>query len=366
MIAPLCEGTELGNIWKALNSSAIVAITNAAGEITHVNDKICEISKYRKDELLGKNFRILNSGFHPPEFFEKLWTTIKAGDIWSGEICNRTKTGELYWVHTSIVPCLNSQRHVSQYVVIRFEVTHMKKVEELLAQSKQLLEVKNKELSEFAFVAAHDIREPLRKIHMYADRLEKKLASKFSNDEIDYLRKVKSTSERMQTLVDDLLTYSVNSKASMRLSEVRLDEILREVLTDLELKIEELGASVNVGPLPTVMADSAQMRHLFQNFIANSLKFTKVGVAPQIEVSACEDSEKVVLRFADYGIGFDMAQVERIFDQFVCLNAKHEYAGHGLGLALCKRIVENHKGSIRAESVLGVGSTFFVTIPKVI
>lgn len=364
MIAAPAEGTEFGNIWKALNSSAIVAITNSVGDIIHANDKICEISKYGKDELLGKNFRILNSGFHPPEFFATLWNTIKAGDIWSGEICNMTKTGELYWVYTSIVPCLDGQKHAYQFVVIRFEITHLKRVEALLAQSKEQLELKNKELSEFAFIAAHDIREPLRKMHTYADRLEQKLNSKLDEEERKYLQKVKTTATRMQTLVDDLLSYSQNSEINARPTVCKLSLILQEVLTDLEFKIEALQAKIDIGPLPDVHGDSAQIRHLFQNIIANALKFAKVGKSPQIEVSAEEDAEKVTLRFADSGIGFEMTQAGRIFDQFVRLNARHDYEGHGLGLSLCKRIVENHKGSIEVKSAPGVGSTFLITLPK--
>jgi PAS domain S-box-containing protein len=354
---------ELRNIRHALDQSAIVAITDRAGKIIHVNDKFCQISKYSRDELLGQNHRIINSGYHSKQFFIDLWQAISSGKIWEGEIRNRAKDGTYYWVNTTIVPFLDHSGAPYEYVAIRYEITQRKMAEEQLKHYADRLEASNRELQDFASVAAHDLQEPLRKIQTFSDRLRTKYRDALVEEARDYLDRVQTSASRMQTLIEDLLTFSRITTKGMPFVPTDLGRVAREVLSDLEVRIEQTGAKVVVEKLPTIDADPSQMRQLFQNLIANALKFHKKGEVPEVTVGAEVRDGECVLRVADRGIGFDEKYLDRIFTIFQRLHGRSEYEGTGVGLAVCRRIVERHHGKITAESRLGEGATFVVCLP---
>ncbi len=354
---------ELRSIRAALDQSAIVAITDRAGTIIHVNEKFCEISKYSREELLGKNHRILNSGYHPKEFFVDMWKTISSGKVWVGEIRNRAKDGTFYWVHTTIVPFLDESGKPYQYVSIRFEISRRKIAEERLKIYAAKLERSNRELQDFASIAAHDLQEPLRKILTFGDRLKSKCGDLLPPDGRDYLDRMLNAAARMRTLIDDLLSYSRVHSGARAFAKVDLNEVVKGVLSDLEVRIEQTGARINVGPLPDVEADESQMRQVFQNVIGNALKFHKPDVPPEIEVSARQEDDKWIISVRDNGIGFDERHRERIFSIFQRLHGRNEYEGTGVGLAVARRIVERHGGTITATSRPGHGSTFFIQLP---
>ncbi len=354
---------ELENIRKALDQSAIVAITDQAGIITHVNDQFCSISKYSRAELLGKNHRIINSGYHSAEFFKSLWETISSGKYWEGEICNRAKDGSLYWVHTTISPFLNVQGKPYQYVSIRYEITRRKIAEEQLKILVQKLELSNRELQDFASVAAHDLQEPLRKILTFGDRLHQQIATVVNEESKDYLKRILKSAGRMRTLIDDLLTYSRVTSRGSPFETVDLNVVLKEVLSDLEVRIEQSQGKIQVGLLPSLQADASQMRQLFQNLLANALKFHRPGIPPQIEVRAIQGKDRVEIQVQDQGIGFEEKYLDRIFTIFQRLHGRHEYEGTGVGLAVCRRIVERHRGTITARSTPGAGALFLIELP---
>lgn len=364
---------QLENIKFALDQAAIVAVTDAAGRITYVNHKFYEISGYSREELIGHTHRVIHSGFHPPEFFRELWATISVGKIWTGEICNRAKDGHLYWVYTTIVPLIGSDGKPEEYISIRFEITQKKEAEKKLAESAEKLARSNRELEDFASVAAHDLQEPLRKIQAFSDRIQQRIQTLFTSREglpegethdiTDYLQRMRNAAQRMQALIQDLLTYSrVNTQARPFFS-VDLNQIVSDVMIDLEVRIEQSQGVIQVESLPTVQADSVQMRQLFQNLLSNALKFHKKGVPPRVTVSACAGEKFYEIRVQDQGIGFDEKYLDRIFTIFQRLHGRHEYEGTGVGLAVCRRIVERHGGTITAESVLGSGATFIVRLP---
>jgi len=354
---------ELQNIRRALDRSAIVAITDRAGRITHVNDKFCEISKYSRDELLGQNHRLINSGYHSPEFFVQMWKAISNGEIWEGEVKNRAKDGSFYWVNTTIVPFLDAKGEPEQYVSIRYEITSRKVAEEQLLIYAEKLERSNRELQDFASVAAHDLQEPLRKIQAFAGRLTTKCQDQLSEEGRDYLERMQSSAHRMQRLIEDLLTFSRVSTRGQPFLRVNLTTIAQEVLSDLEIKIEQSGAKVSIEGLSELDADPVQMRQLLQNLISNAIKFQKPGVTPEVRVTGRPIGRFLELEVSDNGIGFDEKYLDRIFTIFQRLHGRQEYEGTGVGLAVCRRIAERHGGSITARSAPGEGATFVVLLP---
>ncbi len=361
---PISAEKELSLVRHALDKSAIVAVTDRAGQIVHVNDKFCEISKYSREELIGQNHRIINSGYHNQEFFVDLWKTISSGKIWEGEIRNRARDGSLYWVHTTIVPFADETGKTFQYVSIRYEITQRKQAEEQLRVYAEKLELSNRELQDFASVAAHDLQEPLRKIQAFGDRLKTRYGAYLPDEAKDFLERMLVSAGRMRRLIDDLLTYSRVTTQAKPFVPTDLNQVIADVISDLELRVEQTGARVEKGELPVIDADAVQLRQVFQNLVANAIKFHRPGLPPQVLISATLEGRNVVVSVADNGIGFEEKYLDRIFTIFQRLHGKHQYEGTGVGLAVCRRIVERHGGSITARSKPGEGTTFLVSLPR--
>ena len=224
----------------------------------------------------------------------------------------------------------------------------------------------NNELEQFASVASHDLQEPLRKVQSFGDQLEHRFAADLPAEAIDYLRRMRSSANRMSTLIEDLLRFSRVSTKPQEHEEVDLGEVAREVVAaDLDGMLQETHGAVHVGRLAVVEADPVQMRQLLQNLLANALKFHRPGVAPEVFVEPVE-SEKpghVAFTVSDNGIGFDPRYSDRIFRVFERLHPRDVYAGTGIGLALCRKIVERHGGEITAAGCEGEGARFTVTLP---
>ncbi|PYS99348.1 MAG: histidine kinase [Acidobacteria bacterium] len=244
-----------------------------------------------------------------------------------------------------------------------------------LAGANLELERSNRELQDFAFVASHDLQEPLRKIQAFGDRLRTVQAPKFDDQGRDYLDRMHSAAGRMHKLINDLLTFSRVTTKAQPFETIDLNMIARDVLSDLETTIEQSGGTVEVGDLPSIDADAMQMRQLFQNLIVNALKFRKPESPPVVKVEAelvnknasgIEGSASNTfarITVADNGIGFDEKYLDRIFTPFQRLHGRNEYEGTGIGLAVCRKIVERHGGSLTAQSSAGNGATFIATMP---
>jgi light-regulated signal transduction histidine kinase (bacteriophytochrome) len=230
----------------------------------------------------------------------------------------------------------------------------------------------NRELQDFAFVASHDLQEPLRKIRAFGDRLQQSYAEVLGEQGADYVRRMQNASARMSKLIDDLLSFSRITTKAKPFLPLSLNKVAEEVLEDLEVAIQESGAQIEVGELPEIDADMFQMKQLFQNLLANAIKFRKPGVSPVISITSdrAEDtlsasgSDLVRILFKDNGIGFDEVFLDRIFLPFQRLHGKSEYSGTGIGLAVCRRVAERHGGSLTATSKAGEGSTFIVTLAR--
>ena len=227
-------------------------------------------------------------------------------------------------------------------------------------------------------MASHDLQEPLRKIQSFGDMLKTQYTGQLG-DGVDYLERMQSAASRMSILIRDLLTYSRIANQREAISPVPLSVAMQSVLGDLDLRIQETGATITVAPLPTVQGDASQLGQLLQNLLGNALKFRQPGVAPVIDVSswlvaahnlppsvkpARQTETYLRIDIADNGIGFDEKYLDRIFQVFQRLNGKNQFAGTGIGLAICEKVVANHGGAITARSQPGQGATFSLYFPQ--
>jgi len=232
-----------------------------------------------------------------------------------------------------------------------------------LEEYSKALETSNKDLEQFAYIASHDLQEPLRKILTYSNRLLAKEQENLSERGQDFLERMMQASRRMHKLITDLLEYSKLAKKPEDRKQIDLSKVLDEVLNDMEVTIEQSGAKFNIEKLPSIVADSTQMRQLFQNLISNACKFVEGDKKPEIRIySTHTPGNTLNIYVEDQGIGFDMNYLDLAFSAFQRLEGK-KYEGSGIGLAICKRIVENHGGTISAKSKPGEGATFIISLP---
>ena len=253
------------------------------------------------------------------------------------------------------------------------EVEERQRIETTLLTQSEELERSNQELVQFAAIASHDLQEPLRKVITFGDRLKLKMEDQLDETGRDYLERMQNASRRMQRLITDLLSYSQVSIKAQPFEQVNLNQIAQEVVSDLEGRIEASRAQITVSALPTIEAEPFQMRQLFQNIISNALKYAKKDEPPRVTISAeiVETSSRKnsgikqwQITVEDNGVGFEEQYATQIFGMFKRLHGKDEYEGTGVGLAICKKIVERHDGEISADSHLGLGTTMRVILPE--
>jgi two-component system, LuxR family, sensor kinase FixL len=249
------------------------------------------------------------------------------------------------------------------------DITQRKRAEAALVEQADKLARSNAELEQFAYVASHDLQEPLRKIQAFGDRLKTKYETGLGAEGLDYLARMQNAAARMQILIQDLLSLSRVASNSKPFTAVDLGDVVRTVISDLEMRIQDVGGRVEVGSLPVISGDRGQMAQLFQNLIGNGLKFRKPGENPLVKVQSEPQSLATGEAFwwitvEDNGIGFDEKYRDRIFQIFQRLHGRNEYEGTGIGLAICRKIVERHGGAITASSQPGAGAKFLVTLPR--
>jgi PAS domain S-box-containing protein len=279
--------------------------------------------------------------------------------------------GQYRWVHEFVNPYYDRHEKLTGFVGTCVDITDRK--EAILLADKELRK-KNAELEQFAYVASHDLQEPLRKIQSFAELL----TSRFSNDlperAKDYLIRMNNAAFRMRRLINDLLTYSRVSTRCKPFTEVDLQQEITDVISDLEIRLKETKGEIKFDKLHNLEADPSQIRHLLLNIIGNGLKFHREDIPPIIEISSRIYNERnnslyrrnidmLELTISDNGIGFDTKYLDRIFEPFQRLHGVTEFDGSGIGLAVCKKIVERHGGTLNAQSVPGEGATFIILLP---
>jgi len=244
------------------------------------------------------------------------------------------------------------------------DITERRFTEWHLADQHRELERSNDALDEFAAVASHDLQEPLRKILSFGEQLVATAGPALEGDARRHVERMLGAADRMRTLISDLLTYSQVATRVVPFAATDLAGVAREVVADLEATIADAGGRIEIGELPVIDADTAQMRQLLQNLLGNALKYRRKDVPPVVRLSsACSGGRNCTITVADNGIGFNDRYAEKIFKMFERLHARTQYAGSGIGLAICRKIVERHSGTIAATSTDGQGATFTVTLP---
>lgn len=282
---------------------------------------------------------------------------------------------ELY--RLGFVPLKEEDGSISHVLVISEDISIFRNSQNELRDKVYALESANESLEQFAYVASHDLQEPLRKIRAFGDRLSTKYADQLEGTGKDYIERMQNAAARMQVLIDDLLKFSRVGRVREPFQPVQLSDIVEDILSDIETYVSETNTKVTVNALPAVMGEPSQLRQLFQNLISNAIKFHQPDQSPEItitceKISAAEVEDFDIaesasgyhkINIADNGIGFEEKYLDRIFNIFQRLHGRSEYKGTGIGLAICRKIVENHGGFISATSKPGHGSTFYVILP---
>ena len=359
---------EIADIKFALDQSTIVAITDQRGIINYVNEQFCRISKYSREELLGQDHRLINSGYHPKEFIRTLWTTIASGKVWRGELRNRAKDGSIYWVDTTIVPFLDGDGKPYQYVAIRHDITQLKHAEEQIRQKTIALQ-RAAQLSftgELAAGLAHEIKNPLAGIQGAVDIL---IRRRENNDpEREALEGVRHQVQRIDNTVRALLDRA--RPRNLKLTRASLTELMQATVDLARAQRGGRGGDrVQIEFVPPaedifLTVDSAQIEDAVLNLMINAIEAVAEDgkVTLRIHRVAPEDqeaAEMAVIEVSDNGRGIEAQDLTNIFSPFFTTSK----GGTGLGLPAVRRIARAHGGSVDVKSIVGEGSTFIIRLP---
>ncbi len=340
----------------ALDKSAIVAFTDTKGDITYVNDKFCEISQYAREELMGQNHRIINSGYHDKGFFTHLWRTIAQGKVWSGEIRNRAKDGSYYWVYTTIVPYLGANGKPYQYVSIRFDITKQKNQELELKQ-------RTKQLEDFCFIVSHNLRAPLSNLLLLTSMIKESDSFEDQRALIDKLAKpVHILNETFNELVESL---QIRQDVNIKKEKLRFDECFQKTMESLNVDViyPDITIDANFEKAPEISYPKKYLMSIMHNLLSNAIRYRSPKRKLKVELESYLKNGEVHMKVRDNGIGIDMAANEKkLFGLRKTFHDNHD--AKGFGLFITKTQVETMGGAIYAESELEKGSTFFVQFHK--
>ncbi|MDW5562911.1 MAG: ATP-binding protein [Methanomassiliicoccus sp.] len=333
------------------NNVDAVLLTKPSGDVLMANPAAQRMFGMAEDEfkMVGREGILVRD--HMLE--SALKVRMQGGQI-AAELTFRRKDGSTFPGEVTSSLFTDADRSISETISIR-DITERKKAEENLKRS-------NDELQQFAYLASHDLQEPLRMVTSYLGLLDKKFGSELNAQAKEYMSYAVDGAVRMKQLIDDLLQYSRVDSRPIEISEVDMSELAQKAADEIHVSITEAKATLVIGPLPTIHADRAQMMQVLTNLISNAIKF-RDGKPPRVEVSAILHETENVFSVQDNGIGIDPKYAEKMFKMFSRLHTKEEYPGTGIGLAICKKIVERHGGRIWFESEPGKGTTFFFTIP---
>lgn len=358
-----------------------VIVINQESNITFWNPKATAIFGWTEEQVLNKPLSdtiipLQHRQAHQQGMKRFLSTGVAHVLNKSIEITALHKTGKEFYVSLTISQTIQGGKLA--FIAFLRDITEQKNNQVELEQKKEELERSNINLQEFAYAASHDLKEPVRKIHIFSDLLKERLKEKLLKEDLNWFDKMDKAAKRMSSLIDDLLTFSSVNRGGGILEEVYLKDKVQEVLEDLELEKEEKNATILVDKLPVIKGHKRQLQQLFHNLIMNALKYSKEGVQPIIYIHSTiingsetplqlsideQYKQYYLIEVKDNGIGFEQADAERIFNVFTRLHGNNKYLGSGVGLSIVQKVVENHNGFIWAESKPGVGSTFNMLFP---
>ncbi len=348
----------------AENSPDVISRLDKGLRYTYVNHGSNTLG-LSSENLIGKKIEDIT----PLNEIAKIWMesarkVLKTGEIQEMEYEFHSIHG-LKFFHSYMVPEYDGGE-IESLLVISHDVTQRRQLEEELKETVKELSHSNEELQQFAYVASHDLQEPLRTITSFTQLIERRYKDKLDSDADEFIEYIVEAAKRMQTLINDLLNYSRVATMKKEFEIIDLEEVIVSVLNNLNTAIYENDAEVTCEDLPKIMAEPGQMIQLFQNLIGNAIKFRKPEVPPKIGIKAHKNKNECIFSVQDNGIGMEPQYAKRIFTIFQRLHTKEEYEGTGIGLAISKRVVEIHGGRIWVESEPGKGSTFYFTIPTVL
>jgi PAS domain S-box-containing protein len=340
------------------------------GRVTSWNTGAERIKGYKEEEIVGKNYSV---------FYEK--SDVAAGrpeqdlkraadtDRYEEEGRRVRKDGSVFWASAIITSLRSPDGRLRGFAKVTRDITKRRQADLVLANFTARLQRSNEDLQEFAMIASHDLQEPLRKIQMFGDRLKQEFTEPLGPTGQDYINRMQNAAARGQSLIEGLLAFSRVTTKAQPPKMVELRAIATEVTADLEARIAQVGGTIEIGSLPAIEADPLQMRQLIQNLLGNALKFRRPEVPPTVRISATPIETQDAragwqIAVADNGIGFDEKYLDRIFKLFQRLHERGTYEGAGMGLAISRKIVERHHGTITARSTPGQGTTMLVTLPS--
>lgn len=362
---------------RALDESAIVAITDKNGTITYANKKFCEISKYSEKELIGQNHRILKSGYHPPQFYQNMWKTISSGHIWQGDIKNKAKDGTFYWVRTTIVPFLDKEGNPEEYIAIRVDITplydSLQKLEDSEAiikeQLAKLVEI-DKQKDEFASIISHELKTPLVPIKGYAEMLQDPnlLGAGLAPPQREAVSEIISNSERLEKLISNVLEIQRLEMGQLQFSyeKIEVEQLIKELeklFTPFTLN-KKIKLLTEIKTNATITSDKDKIIEVFTNLVQNAVDFVPKNIGV-IKISAADFGNYVLFSVADNGPGIPLEKRDFIFKKFYQTDTSigRKHGGAGLGLFICKEIIEALLGKIWFDSSEN-GTIFYFALPR--
>lgn len=339
------SGLPLEILENAINEHSIIAITDDVGNITYANDMFCEISKYSREELIGKNHRILKSNHHDVSFYENLWDTITSGKTWVGEIKNKSKDGSFHWFKTIIMPIYDTQKKISHYIAIRTDITEIKEIKEKLFAAERLAAI-----GELSARLSHDIRNPLTTIKNANEILRLNLKEKLDDNSEKLLGFSDRAIERISHQIDDVLGFVRNNP--LKFQSCDINEIIHLAINTSKIP-DNIVINVHDKSLE-IQCDPFQLEIVFTNLIQNSIQALEKGC---IDINYVELQDNIIIEFVDSGPGIPEEIIGKIFDPLFTSKQR----GTGLGLSSVKKIVEVHGGKIFVKNN---PTTFTITLPK--
>jgi PAS domain S-box-containing protein len=342
----------------------IIEVESKEDRLIAVNDRACKLLGYPREELLDRSMHEITA-FEDRGCSDRLNARLREGraDRFEYEKRYQRRNGSPVWVRATVSAVRDSQGHHLRSITTFEDISKRKRAEQERKQLIAELTRSNRELEQFAYVASHDLQEPLRMVASYVQLLEKKYRSRLDEKGLQYMAFAVDGALRMQKLIDGLLTYSRISRSAAEFKPVALNNVFAQAIAILTAQIRETGAKVTSDDLPVVSGDETQLIQLFQNLLGNAVKYRKPDLPPLVHISAEQKNQEWIFRVRDNGIGIEPQYFDRIFLIFQRLHSRKHYPGTGIGLALCKRIVERHHGRIWLESRPGAGTTFFFALP---
>ncbi|GAB5417668.1 MAG: hypothetical protein Crog4KO_26540 [Crocinitomicaceae bacterium] len=355
---------ELEQQLELIGKAAMVSETDLKGEIIHANQTFCEMSGYTLDELKQHSHSILNSGIQKDQLYQDLWDTITNGKTWQSELCNKKKTGELYWVNATIQPFYDNNGKICRYTGVFFDITRQKESTRKVIEANEKLDSAIKELETFSYSVSHDLKAPLRALQGFSKNLVEHYTDSLDDKGVRWLNFIRDNAARMDVLIADILSFSRINKTTIQKSEFSMRNLI-------EIKIDTIGKAYDTpnkvtisSELPNVACDQNMIEMVWQNLIDNAFKYSQKEECIEISIWAESDKRGATYFIKDNGVGFDMKYYDKIFGVFQRLHSNEEFEGTGVGLAHVFRIINKHDGTISARSVLNEGTTFQFFLPK--